>query len=118
MAKSKVKWIRLSNGAVENEKSVGEIVFHLRTLALNHPAGFDALAKKVAGREVELPDHIEANLRANKLAKPAKPDMLIELYDDVQDVISCCSQWVGNKVAFDTKDLLHVNQENIESPEE
>lgn len=115
MAKPKKKasaegWIRLSNGVIEKEVNVGNALLALRYWAVNYPARFEQLAQFVAGTLTELPDPIVAELFRLKFTKSADG---VELYDDVRDVIECCSDWHGRKVRFSSSELMHKDQTNI-----
>lgn len=113
MAKPKpAKWVRLSNGVVEDERGVGQIMLALRQLAVNKPSYFEAAANFVAGGE-QPPDFVAARLREIKFAKAGEP---LVLYDDVRDVIECCSEWSGKRVVFSSKNLFHQDQSKIVPP--
>lgn len=120
MAKKKKepdKWVRLSNGEIEKETSVAAILAELRGLAVEHPARFEFLAQFVAGSMDELPDYLLAWLVSRKFVKPDTGDD-VEFYDDVRDVIECCADWTGSRCRFDSGQLLHRNQSDIEPPED
>ncbi len=117
MAKKKEeKWVRLSNGSIERDSSVGPIMLHLRSIAMNSPAQYELLARFSAELETDLPDYLVAKLRSLKFIKPGDDEVV--LYDDVRDVIDCCAQWTGEKVRFDSNSLLHVDQTKIVPPED
>lgn len=110
------KWVRLSNGQVEDENAVGRILLDLRGLALNNPAGFEALAQFVVGQADAVPDYLAARLRALKFAEPGSDP--VALYDDVRDVVECCADWRGKRVRFNSDLLFHADQTKIVPPED
>ena len=115
MAKKKQeKWVRLANGAVEQEEPVGEIVILLRNLAAHSPKHFEALAGWfVFGRE--LPSATKELLRDKKY-RFMKPDEDV-LWDDVRDVLDSFVEIRGKSVSLGASPL-HVNQKDVIPPDE
>lgn len=103
--------VRLSNGAVEREKGVGSIVVALQSLAVNSAAQYEMVAQWVVRQIEELPAHVEARLRQLTLLRPGTDPP--ELYDDVRDVIECCTEWAGSRARFNSRTLLHRDQTNL-----
>lgn len=113
--KKERKLVRLSNGVVDYEDGIGQILLHLRSLAINNPAQFELLAHFVAGKSDDLPDYLVAKLKKINFLKEDDPPVL---YDDVRDVVECCSQWRGNRAYFESMGLFHKNQTNLKLSDE